>query len=109
MLPGVLARRLVPFAALLALGCQSDAAFESTGGRIDLRMLPGGQLEVGGKVMSRAEFMLEIRRQVRALGDDREAAPLVAVRAELGVTSGEVDLLLRELRNAGIWRVNLGT
>lgn len=100
--------RLLGLSGLLLVGCQSDAAFETTGGRIDVRVLADGYVGVAGKRMPRGEFILALRQQVRALGDDRESAPLVAVAAEASVSSKEIDLLLRDLRNAGIWRVNLG-
>ena len=101
--------RAVSGVLLLACGCGGNALFDTTGGRIDVTVLPDAQVFVGGERMPREQFLLAMRQQVRALDGDRAAAPVVALRAELGVPSEEIDLLLRELRNAGIWRVNLGS
>jgi biopolymer transport protein ExbD len=101
--------RVMSGVLLLCSGCGGNALFDTSGGQLDVTVLPGAQVSVGGERMPREQFLLAVRQQVRALDGDRAAAPVVALRAELGVPSGEIDLLLRELRNAGIWRVNLGS
>lgn len=98
----------VGLAFVLAAAC-AGSPFGAVGGvATPVELLGGGFVRFEGQRMPMEAFLLVIRTRVRDAGGDAARLPAVHVRARPGLTSQPVDVLLRELRTAGVQQVVLG-